>query len=107
MRGLGTPEAKSFALLSVSVQPPSFLTAAVALARVGAAVPSKKLALPYPTRSTICAVCAGKHGVEPPLHGNPVAVFARMTLPAVADMAMVPVASGAGSGAMMVAPAAC
>ena len=44
--GLGAPVAKLFELLSVSVQPPLALSAAVVLVSVGAAAPSKKFALP-------------------------------------------------------------
>jgi hypothetical protein len=43
--------------------------------------PSKKLAPPYPTRSTINASCAGEHAVDPPLQATLVVEFARITLP--------------------------
>jgi len=47
LRGAGAPAAKSAALLSVSVQPPSARKAAVVLLSVGAApLPSKKFAVP-------------------------------------------------------------
>jgi len=46
LRGVGSPAEKSAALLSVSVQPFPARSAAVVLESVGAAVPSKKLAVP-------------------------------------------------------------
>src|SRR5204863_5818853 len=52
--GAGAGLSKSPALLSVSVQPSFFRTPAVVFERVGAAaLPSKKVALPYPTKSMI------------------------------------------------------
>jgi hypothetical protein len=79
------------------VQPPSARKSAVVVLIVGAApAPSKKLAVPYPTRSTIWASWPAEQGVLEPLQARPVVVFARITLPAVADMLIVPVASGVG-----------
>ena len=46
LRGAGVAEAKSEALLSVSVQPPDARTTACAASIEGAAAPSKKFALP-------------------------------------------------------------
>ena len=67
-RGVGVPTVKSAALSSLSAQPPPFRTAAVVLEvpPVGPE-PSKKFAVPYPTRSTMRASCDASHGVEPPL----------------------------------------
>ena len=70
-------------------------------------VPSKKLAVPKPTRSTICANCAAEHGVLEPLHARPVVVFARITLPAPPAMLIEPDASGVGSGLPFAPPDAC
>ena len=44
LRGVGAPAVKSVELLSVSVQPPAALKAAVVFESVGAAAPSKKFA---------------------------------------------------------------
>src|ERR1043166_13425 len=93
LRGVGAPVAKSAELPSVSVQPPAARSTAFVLLGAGvAAAPSKQLAgVPKPTKATIWApeghatVCA-------------VAVLTRATLPAVALMLIVPVASAAGSG---------
>ena len=46
LRGAGVPALKLAALLSVSVQPTAPRNKAVVLVKVGAAVPSKKLAVP-------------------------------------------------------------
>ena len=62
LRGVGEPTRKSPALLSVSVQPPSFRSAAVVFAIVAVGpLPSKQvMALPYPTKSTICEFGSGQ-----------------------------------------------
>src|SRR5206468_6220463 len=55
-RGFGVPLAKAAALSSVSCAPPLLRRSAVVLRRPGAAAePSKQLAMPYPTKSTIVA----------------------------------------------------
>ena len=46
LRGAGVPTAKSLPFWSVSVQPPSARNSAVLDVSAGAALPSKKLALP-------------------------------------------------------------
>ncbi len=46
------------------------------------------------------------HGVLPPLQARPVAMLTRATLPPVALMLTVPIASGAGSGAPTAPPEA-
>ena len=112
LRGAGVAAGpKSAPLSSVSVQPPSSRKSASVLPNVGAALaPSKKFAppvpVPKPTRSTIWASCAGEQGADPPLQATLEAVFATMTLPAVADMFVVPVAWAAGSGAPLAVPPA-
>jgi hypothetical protein len=100
-RGVGADEAKSRLLLSVSVQPPPPRIAEVVFEIVGAApAPSKKFALPYPTKSTIFASAAGPHGVELPLQPKGVVVFTRATFPAPAAIAMgvASMTSGVGKG---------
>ena len=96
------PAVKSLALSSLSVQPPSARRAAVVFERPGATpLPSKQFAVPpYPMKSTIVAP-VGHEAMAIPL-------LTRATLPAVADMAIVPVASGVGSGTVevMLAPSA-
>ena len=90
---------KSDEFTSVSVQPPDARNAAVVLVSAGAAAaPSKKFAVPKPTRSAIRARWASEHAVDPPLHASAVALLTSATFPAVPDMLMVPVASGVGSG---------
>ena len=106
LRGFGAPAPKSARLLSVSAHPELLRSKAVVLEVVGAAAPSKKLAVPHPTRSTIIASCAGVHGVDPPLQASPMAELTRITFPAVADMAVVPLASGDGSKAPIAPPEA-
>src|SRR5882672_4519934 len=78
LRGLGGAVLKSFPLLSVSVQPrPARKMAVVLLLGPGATLPSKKLALPYPTRSMMCAASLAEHAGEP-LQARPAEVSARM-----------------------------
>ena len=97
LRGLGTAAAKSKLLLSVSVQPfPARKSAVVGEIAGAGPAPSKKFAVPYPTRSTIWASWAAEHGVLEPLQPTPAVVLATMTLPAAAAMAIVPDASGVG-----------
>src|SRR5439155_3147621 len=101
LRGLGAPTAKSDALLSESVQPLSARRTAVVLLGAAVAAPSSKqfAVVPYPTRSTTAAPLG-----HDPLSG--VATFARMTFPAVAPIAILPVASGVGRFTLPPAPGA-
>src|SRR5437899_5282790 len=96
LRGKGAPVKKSAPLLSVSVQPsvpPRRRTAVVLLGADAGPPPSKQLAaLPKPTRSTAAPVG------QLPL--SAVLFDTSATLPAVAAMAIVPVASGTGSAAV-------
>ena len=90
-RGFGAPAVKSRAFWSVSVQPLLFLSTAFVL--LGADVgpePSKQFAVdPYPTKSWMLAP-AGQEPVRV------VVVLTSATLPAVADIAIEPLASGVG-----------
>src|SRR6267142_1091790 len=101
LRGKGAPVKKSAPMLSVSVQPPvppRRQTAVVLLGADAGPTPSKQLAaLPKPTRSTAPVG-------QLPLSAVLLATSA--TLPAVAAMAMVPLASGTGSTAVPPAPCA-
>src|SRR6218665_88870 len=109
LRGSGAPASKSPPLLSVSVQP-AFLRSRAELVTVelvaGPTVPSKKFAVPQPTRSTIWADWAVEHGVEPPLQASAAEVLARMPLRAVPDMFDEPLASSVGSAAPTLPPEA-
>ena len=106
LRGAGAPVAKSAALSLVSVQPSPARRIAVLLLVAGAgALPSKKFALPNPTRSRMSACCAGLQALLPPLQPRVVVVLASTTLPAVPDMLIVPLASGVGSGLPLAPPA--
>jgi len=89
--GVGDAAAKSVLLLSVSVQPPPARMSAVVVLGAGAfAPPSLQLAVePYPTKSTIDAL-AGQAPDEA------VVVLMSATFPAVALIAIVPVASAVG-----------
>ena len=87
---------KSALLLSVSVHPLPPRMAAVVLERAGVGAVSEKFALPKPTVSTIDPVHVTP--LAPLLHVTAVALLTRKTLPAVADMEIVPVASGVGKG---------
>src|SRR4051812_5642986 len=81
--GAAAAAEKSAALLSVSVQPSDARnTAFVALGAGAGPVPSKKFAVPYPTRSTISASAAALHGAEPPLQPSEVVELTSATLPA-------------------------
>ena len=100
LRGAGATAVTSVPFWLVSVQPLPPRRAAVVLLRVGAAaVPSKKFAVPKPTRSRISDDCAEEHAVEPPLQASAVVELARITLPAVPDIALVPLASTVGNAA--------
>src|SRR3954451_14965740 len=91
LRGPGSPETKSLALSFVSKQPSFSLRAADVFESVGAGPDPSKHAgveLPYPTRSTIPVV--GQLPVKV------VELFTRATLPAVAPIVIVPLASGVG-----------
>src|SRR5256884_8107736 len=61
LRGFGEPITKSLALLSVSRQPPNFLTAAVVFPGFAVGpLPSKQFAaLPYPTKSIMFVFGSG------------------------------------------------
>ncbi len=92
---------KSSPFWSVSVQPLLFLSTAFVLLGAGVGPePSKQFAVdPYPTKSRMLA---------PPGHDpvRAVVVLTSATLLAVADIAIVPVASGAGKFVVPPAPAA-
>ena len=91
LRGLGVPDVKSAELLSVSVQPPSARWTAFVFEGAGAAAPSEQVVPdPKPTKSTTVA----PNGQ--PLPDMAVVVLTTATLPAVALMLMLPVASGVG-----------
>jgi hypothetical protein len=101
LRGFGAVTVKSAALLSVSTAPPPARTAAVVLDRFGVGEPSADDAVvPYPTKSRTPGWVA--HPVE---QVSAVPFVTSATLPAVADIAIAPVASGVGSGAPAPAPA--
>ena len=100
-RGFGAPAVKSRAFWSVSVQPLLFLSTAFVLLGAGVGPePSKQFGVdPYPTKSWMLAP-AGQEPVRV------VVVLTSATLLAVADIAMVPVASGVGKFVVPPAPAA-
>ena len=62
LRAFGVAATKSKELLSVSTQPPSPRKSLRVAEMAGAALPSEKFALPYPTRSTIRAKAAASQG---------------------------------------------
>lgn len=101
LRGFGVPAVKSAALLSESAQPSPFLMTAFVALGAGARAASKQLAVePKPTKST----------TEPPEGHEPVSaagMFVSATLPAVADICVVPVASAVGRSVVPPAPCAC
>ena len=106
LRGAGVPVAKSVLLLWVSVQPLAARSNAVMAVLVGPTLPSKKLASPKPTRSTIWLSWVASQGLAAlPLHVSPVATVATMTLPLVPERLMPPVASGVGRSAPAALPA--
>src|SRR5436305_2146870 len=95
--GEGLPTEKSALLLFVSC-PAMVRCADVVLLNVGVAAPSKQLAEPYPTKSTADAL-----GHVP---DNKVVELTRATLPVVALIAILPVASGVGRLEVPPVPAA-
>lgn len=101
MRGLGVPAVKSAALLSESEQPSPFLMTALVALGAGARAASKQLAVePKPTKSI----------TEPPEGHEPVSaavVLVSATLPAVAAIWVVPVASAGGRSVVPPEPCAC
>jgi hypothetical protein len=100
-RGLGSPAEKSDELLLLSVHPALALITALVFDGAGVGPePSKQFAVvPKPTISTTPIV-----GHDP---DNAVTEFTNATLPAVADMAIVPIASGVGSAVVPPLPTAC
>ena len=95
LRGAGAAATKSAALLSVSVAPPPTRWSDVVLDRPGAGEVSYELAeLLYPMRSLTPAAVA-----QPVAQVSALALVTSATLPALADIAIVPVASGVGSDA--------
>ena len=93
---------KSALLESVSVHPkPARIAAVVLLSVAVGPVPSKQFVpVPYPTKSTTDAP------IGHPVVASTVVLFTRATLPAVAAIAMLPVASGVGRLTEPPAPAA-
>jgi hypothetical protein len=101
LRGFTVPVVKSAALLSVSVAPfPARKSEAVADGAGAAPVPSNASAVPYPTKSATFAAPAGLSTAKT------VVVDVTATLPAVADIEIVPVASGVGRLVVPPVPAA-
>src|SRR5262245_29885243 len=104
LRGAGAPFAKSAPFWSVSVQPPARRRAAVVLERLGAVgpAPSKaEAAVPKPTRSRTDGF--DRQSAEVP-QVRSVVLVTSATFPEVAAMAMLPIASGVGSGCVPPAP---
>ena len=83
--GAGAAVTKSVALLSVSAQPLVRMSARVLLGAGAGEVSETDAVLPYPSRSTVVPLAS-----------------TIATRPAVADMAMAPVASGVGNAAAAV-----
>src|SRR5215831_4916356 len=97
LRGAGAPAAKSVLFAFPSVQPAPARKSAVVFVRTGAeAAPSKQLAAPYPMKST---TPVGQAPVRA------VALATRATFPVVADIAMLPLTSGAGRSVVPPIPA--
>lgn len=98
--GVGSPTVKSAALSSVSAR---VVPRATDVALVGAAVglPSRTVAAPNPTRSLTRVSAAQSAAV---LQVSAVVPETRAIVPAVADIAIVPVASGAGRATVPPAP---
>src|SRR5262245_49863210 len=105
LRGIGAPVAKSLPFWSLSPQPWSARSAAVVLLSVGvAAAPSKAEALePKPTRSRTAGLARQSADV---LQVSRVVLVTSAPFPEVADIEMLPVASGVGSGCVPPVPAA-
>lgn len=101
LRGAGSPTIKSVEFLSVSVDPESARTMALALLGAGATVPSNVFAVPKPTKSTIPAASDALPAA------NGAVPFTNATLPVVPLKFIFPVASSGGRlGAVIVVPAA-
>src|SRR2546427_10001052 len=85
-RGLGVPVLKSGPLLLVSVQPPTArnMDVVLLLGPGAAPAPSKKFALPYPTKSIMCAASLAEHAVELPLQARTAQVSPSRAFPAAA-----------------------
>ena len=99
MRGFGVAAVKSAELLPVSAQPSPFLRTALVAPGAGAGAVSEQFAPePKPTKSTTSVVGQAPESAD--------ALLTSATLPAVADMEMVPTASGAGRPAVPPAPCA-
>ncbi len=109
LRGFGATAVKSALFESVSTQPLLLRSTAVEFVVAGAAaLPSKKFAVPQPTRSSMVARAAAEQGVELPLHPKGVTVLTRATFPPLPLilMGVLSVTSGAGNAAITLLPAA-
>ncbi|MDQ3929524.1 MAG: hypothetical protein M3328_10310 [Chloroflexota bacterium] len=97
LRALGVVAVKSFSLLSVSVQPPAARTSAVVTLGAGPRPPpSQQLAVvPYPMKSIV--EVSERMLLQLAELEIAVVLLRRATLPAVPDMAIVPVASVVGN----------
>jgi hypothetical protein len=95
LRGAGATTVKSALLTSVSVQPEPALTSAVVFSVIpAAAIPSKQLAAPKPTKSTMLDPGDGQAVVKR------VALLTRAIFPAITEMFDgEPTTSGVGSAA--------
>src|SRR5215471_13147643 len=100
LRGFGAMTSKSEDVTAVKTQPPPLRMAAVVLLRF-AVVPWQSAVPPKPTSS----ITVAPEGQDVP-DTNAVVCCASTTLPADADMAIAPVASGVGSAVLPPAPAA-
>ena len=97
-RGAGLPRVKSLELSFVSVQPLPLRIAAVVFESTSVGpLPSKQFALPKPTKSVALGHVPVSAAVE----------STRATFPLVADIVIVPVASGVGRLTVPPAPCAC
>lgn len=102
LRGLGVEPEKSAELLSVSVKAASRLTECVLSAPVAGEV-SRTTAVPKPTRSLMLLSAAQSAAVR---QASGVVEWTSATVPLLADMPMVPAASGVGSAVSPPAPLA-